>query len=299
MNLSDPLKRPVRELVEAECYVPELLQGFITRLEATEHSRDVWRLIVALGRELNLPFIDFIAASNFRDWRKTLFIRTSYDSSWLQGVNDDPDVRRWSYFRSHAMHFLTPIAVGLEFVDEYRQIPKARVAVLKAAAEKGMRSGFSIPLRLYAPPQSALITFSGDLSKRRMIAVIQAHGWTLNTAALMAHQRYAQLFSLEFTERNHITAKQMELIELIGLGLQDKMIADRLGVSVSAVRQRMQTLLANTGLKSRAELAALAMFIGILPHPFNNPVADQETLIEMDTGGVRTRRGNQAVCKKT
>ena len=132
------------------------------KLERTERSRQVWQLIVALGQELSLPYIDFIAASNFRDWRKTLFIRTSYDSNWLQDVNRDPDLQQWSYFRHHAMHYLTPIAVGIEFLDEYRHIPQARVDVLRRAAEKGIRAGFSIPLRTFAPPQAALMTFGPD-----------------------------------------------------------------------------------------------------------------------------------------
>lgn len=271
--------------------MPELLQGFVTRLEQTAHSTDVWALIVGLGRDLNLPFVDFISASNLRDWRRTLFIRTSYDSHWLQDVNEDPDVQKWSYFRSHAMHYLTPIAVGLEFVDEYRHVPEARVAVLRKAAERGIRAGFSVPLRLYTPPQAAIITFSGDHSKRQMIEIIKAHGWTLNTAALMGHQRYMQHFAMEFTERNQITEKQLELIELIGMGLQDKIIADRLGISISAVRQRLQALLHNTGLHSRTEVAALAMSVGIIPHPLNRPGDSQETLIEMDAGGHRLLRG--------
>lgn len=275
----------------AEGYVPDLLQNFLTHLEQTTHSSDVWRLIVALGQRLGLPFVDFISASNFRDWRNTLFIRTSYDSSWLQEINDDPELRQWSYFRSHAMHYLTPIAVGIEFVDEYRHIPQKRVEILRLAATHGIRAGFSIPLRISAPPQAALITFSGDLSRREMITVIKSHGWTLQAAAVSAHQRYNQHFALEFAERNHITDKQMELIGLIGRGLQDKVIADRLGISISAVRQRMNALLANTGLGSRAELAALGMSAGILPHPFNRPDAETDLLVEMDNAGTRMRRG--------
>lgn len=287
MKRFDPQKPPGRPLVEAERYVPDLLQSFITQLETTNHSSQVWALIVDLGQSLNLPHIDYITSSSFRDWRKTLFIRTSYDSSWLQDVNADPELQKWSYFRSHALHYQTPIAIGLEFADEYRHIPEKRVQVLREAAARGIRAGFSIPLRVHAPPQASLITYSGDHSKRDMRAIIKAHGWTLHTAALMGHQRYTQLFSFEFTERNKITRKQMELMELIGLGHQDKVIADKLGISVSAVRQRMQALMARTDMSSRAELAALGMFVGLLPHPLNHPDGHQDTLVEMDPLGPR------------
>ncbi len=276
-------QQPRRELVEAERHVPELLQGFLVDLEATTHSSHVWRLIVRLGQMLNLPYIDFISASNYHNWKKTLFIRTSYDSSWLNEVNLDPDLHKWSYFRTHAMHYLTPLAVGLEFVDENRHIPEARYKVLREAAKRGIRAGFSIPLRVHAPPQSALITFSGDHSKREMTHIIRTHGWALNTAAVMGHQRYMTHFAAEFTERNAISDKQRELLEMIGGGMQDKVIAERLGISVSAVRQRMNNILAKTGLGNRAELAALAMSMGLLPDPLSHlgATGDASVLVEM------------------
>ncbi len=268
--------------------MPDLLQGFLQDLETTRHSTEVWQLLVGLGRQVQLPCVDFISASSFRDWKKTLFIRTSYDSSWLHSANTDPELQRWSYFRDHAMNYLTPVMIGLEFIDEYRHIPHKRIEVLRLAAEHGIRAGFSIPLRQNAPPQAALITFAGDHSRRRMQAIVRAHGWTLNTAAIMGHQRYLFHFNQEFTERNRITDKQLELLELIGGGLQDKAIAAKLGVSISAVRQRMKTLMQNTQASSRAELAALAMCLGVLPDPFNRPGLDgAEVLVEMDNAGTR------------
>ncbi|SMD08594.1 helix-turn-helix transcriptional regulator [Primorskyibacter flagellatus] len=269
--------------------MPDLLQKFLCDLETTTHSTQVWQLIVGLGRDLRLPFVDFFSTSGYTDWKKTLFIRTSYDSRWMQELKLDPDNDRWSYFRSHAMHCLTPITIGLEFVEEYHHIPATRVNLLREAAKRGMRAGFSIPLRQHAPPQSGLLTFAGDHSRREMIAIVKAHGWTLHAAALAGHQRYIYHFAQEFTNRNQITDKQQELLRLIGLGNKDKAIAQKLGISVSAVRQRMNALMQRTGAASRPELAALAMSIGILPDPLHR--ADDgpfPALIEMDEGGSRT-----------
>ena len=184
------------------------------------------------------------------------------------------------------MKHLTPIMTGLEFVDEYYHVPAHRVKVLKEAAKRGMRAGFSIPLRLHAPPQAALISFMGDHTRREMQAIVHAHGWTMTAAAMAAHQRYITHFSAEFSERNKVSLKQRELLEKIGQGLQDKQIAAELGISISAVRQRMRTLTKKTGISGRTELAALAMSMGILPHPLHGPGHDvDEMLIEMDGAG--------------
>lgn len=283
----DQHRRPV---VDAECYTPPLLRDFLLDLEQTGHSVEVWRLIVGLGRALNLPFIDFISANSLSQWRKTQFIRTSYDSSWLSELNADPELYKWSYFRSHALNCLTPVMIGIEFVDEYRHIPAKRVEVLREAAKRGIRAGFSIPLRYNAPPQAALISWCGDHSRREMMAIVKAHGWTLHTAAVTGHQRYMYHFGREFSERNHISDKQRDLLELLGHGLQDKVIAERLGVSVSAVRQRMNLLMQKTNLTNRAELAALAMSIGLVSDPLQRPdLPEAETLVEMDDVGTRRR----------
>ncbi len=289
--MEDPSGR--RPLLAAERHTPELLHGFLADLETTQTSAEVWALIVEVGRTLNLPFIDFICANNFADWKRTLFIRTSYDSSWLNAHNEDPEVAKWSYFRSHAIQCLTPIAVGLEFADEFHHIPQQRYEVLKEAASYGLRAGFSIPLRLNAPPQAALITFCGDHNKREMRHIIQTHGWVLNTVAMMGHQRYLAHFSAEFTERNQISDKQRELLEMIGAGLQDKVIAERLEISVSAVRQRMNNILSKTGLSNRADLAALAMSAGLVQDPLNRMNDEYGgVLVEMDAqpGGTNLMR---------
>lgn len=285
-------KSPRRALIDAERYSPELLRNFLADLETTTHSRDVWKLLVGLGRQLNLPHIDFICASSYDNFRKTLFIRTSYDASWLNHLNRDPELQKWSYFRSHAMEHLTPIMVGIEFIDEYYHLPARRVDVLREAAKRGIRAGFSIPLRLHAPPQSALITFAGDHARRDMREIVRAHGWTLSVAALHGHQRYMRHFHTEFSERNHVSPKQQELLEKIGLGLQDKQIADDLGISVSAVRQRMHALMEKAGLSNRAELATLAMSMGLIPDPLHGPGhAPVEVLVEMDSGQIERRGG--------
>ena len=287
-----------RPLFEAESHVPEMLRDFLVDLEGTSHSSEVWRLIVGLGTRLNLPFVDMIASSSYENWEKTQFVLTSYDSSWLNEVNQDPELARWSYFRIHAMHYLTPIAVGLEFVDQYHRIPQARFDVLSEAARRGLRAGFSIPLRLHAPPQAALITFSGDHSRREMEQIIRHHGWTLHVAAQSGHQRYMTHFSAEFSERNRITDKQRELLALIGTGKQDKVIAESLGVSVSAVRQRMNNILKKTRLSNRAELAALAMSMGIVADPLSES-GENEHVVRVQMGAPsRSGRGMRVRTRK-
>lgn len=284
MNPYSPPRSGRSDLVKAETYTPALLQTLTLGLEAATHSRDVWHCLVDLGRDAGLPFVDYVSTGDTENWRNTLFIRTSHDSGLLNHDSAGSQESHWSYFHNHAMHYLTPVLIGLEFAEDYRHLPDTRIRVLELAAANGMRAGLLVPLRSIAPPQTAMITFMGDHSKTEMQALLDRHGWALNAGALMAHQRFVQLYSAEFAERFSITPKQRQLIELIGLGHQDKVIADSLGVSVSAVRQRMHALLKNTGLHTRSELAALAMSLGLLPDPLKRPDGAHEPEAEMDDG---------------
>lgn len=266
-------------------HFPHRAQRFLRALEATANSLDVWHLITDLGREIDLPMIDFISASDWRDWTRTIFIRTSYDATWLHDANANPEIYRWSYFRSHGLTCLTPITVGIEFVDEYRPLPEARIDLLRKAAEHGLRAGISIPLRQHVPPAAAMMTFAGDHSREDLLAILAQEGWTLTLFGWAAHQRYLQHFNEEFFERNRVTPKQRELIELIGGGWLDKQIAERLEISVSAVRQRLNALMQKTKATNRAELAALAMSLGVLPDPKNRPDSPAITVVESDITG--------------
>ena len=38
------------------------------------------------------------------------------------------------------MHYMTPVMVGLEYVEEYRHLPERRVEVLRKAAGRGLRA---------------------------------------------------------------------------------------------------------------------------------------------------------------
>ncbi len=292
---------PRRELLGAERFTPPLLHEFLCDVEDTRHSVEVWDRLVQLGRQLDLPFIDFVTVSSSSEGQQRLFVRTSYDARWLNQENEDPENMEWSYFRSHASKHLTPILIGYEFIDDYLHLPQRRVEVLREAARRGMRSGFSVPLRVNAPPQSGIINFSGDHARRDMLAIVRAHGWTLNVAALIAHQRYMAHFVSEYFDRNQISDKQRELLELIGRGLQDKQIAADLGISVSALRQRLHSLMAKTGCGNRAEIAALAMSAGMVPElqGMREAAGDDQIVVHMDGLGVSYLTVSRRAVKST
>lgn len=75
---------------------------------------------------------------------------------------------------------------------------------------------------------------------------------------------------------SQLTTRQLEVLVLVGGGLANKQIAQRLDVSMSTVKRHMEQLMERTGRRSRAELAVLAADLGALR---------PETLTVLDRAG--------------
>ncbi|MCB1333639.1 MAG: autoinducer binding domain-containing protein [Roseivivax sp.] len=267
-----------RPLRAAERFIPAELLEVLLRLERCTSTDEVWNVVLTLARSLGLEVVDYVYATDFRNWEQAQFIRTTFDSKWLDFVRQFPHIRHTSNFRMHAVHYLTPLMVGPAYLDEQGEISPEKRRHIQLSAQMGLEAGVAFPLRMGDPGQAAVMCFGGRLSRRQFDALMDAHGWTLHAAALSAHTRYSELFKAEFIQRNQLTAKQKELIRMVGQGLLDKQIAHGLGISFSAVRQRLTAVQQKTGARNRADLAALAARLGLVSDPLIRDHAEDLTV---------------------
>ncbi len=270
-----------------ETFLPERLLAFLLKLERTQSTDAVWELILSLAEELGLPVVDYVYATDFRNWEQAQFIRTTFTSDWLEYVRQFPHIRYTSNFRMHGCRYLTPVKLGQAYFDLMGEISPDKRRHLSLSAKMGLEAGVGFPLRMGDPGHAALLAFGGDYTAAEFDGLLAEHGHTLHAAALSAHTRYTELFKVEFIERNQLTDKQKELLRLVGQGLMDKQIAYQLGVSFSAVRQRLATVQQKTGAQNRADLAALAARVGLTPDPLLKAHSDHLTVF-LSTGDGKT-----------
>ena len=253
------MKHPDGKDIQAmERHVPDPLLDFLLVLEGTKSTDDVWLAILDFAKGFGLSSVDYVYASDFRNWKRAQFIRTTYDSEWLEYLKQFPHLRKTSNFRMHAVHYLTPVMTGEAYIDEYGQVSEDKRRHSRLSRKMGFNAGVSIPLRTGDPGHAATLSMGGALSREEFDAIWAEHGWAIHAGILTAHVRYAAFFKAEFIERNHLTEKHKELITLVGKGYLDKQIAHELGVSFSAVRQRLITVQQKIGVQNRADLAAVA-----------------------------------------
>jgi DNA-binding NarL/FixJ family response regulator len=83
------------------------------------------------------------------------------------------------------------------------------------------------------------------------------------TARLVAHVAH----SSERVEArdDHLSGRETEILALLGLGLTNKQIAERVGVSENTVKYHVKNILQDLQMNSRAEAAAYAVRHGVTP----------------------------------
>ncbi|PYG28232.1 helix-turn-helix transcriptional regulator [Pelagimonas varians] len=129
--------------------------------------------------------------------------------------------------------------------------------------ELDMTTAFAIPVISGDAFDKAVMVFGSHMHPDEFMSQIERFGCSLHIAAMASHARYVSLYKQEFVLRTRLTDKQSELIRLVGMGLLDKQIAHQLGISFSAVRQRLAAVQQKTGARNRAHLAAMAMRIDL------------------------------------
>ncbi|SPF81937.1 helix-turn-helix transcriptional regulator [Pseudoprimorskyibacter insulae] len=284
---------PKRALKATETFFPPVLARFLADLETTKTTEDVWDLIVGLSTAYGLPIVDYVYATDYRNWERAQFIRTTLPGEWLEEVQKRPLIRHTSVFRMHGCVHLTPVVIGSEFLPEIEPVSDDKRDHIMIGDAMGLKSGLAIPLRMGDPGQAGLIAFGGPHRRDKFLSMLPEIGWVLHSAALSAHARYTELFKLEFIGRNQLTPKHKELIQLVGQGLMDKEIAHILGITFSAVRQRLVAVQAKTGTRNRAELAALAQRVGLIDDPMLRTHEDDLTIFITTgdgTSGTELRR---------
>ncbi len=258
---------------ESETFIPERLLRFLVDLEGVTATTEVWDLLVETAARMSLPFVEYTYATDFRNPHRPRFVHTTLEGAWLGWSEVCPDRRETVSFEGHGYEYLTPVTLGVSYFETMGTISAECRQHLMMAAQLGIDAAVAFPLRTGIEGQAAMLSFGGRYTRAEFDDLLTRNGWTLHAMAQSAHLRYTELLKGEIVAQFGLTRKQKELVSLVGLGMMDKQIAHTLGISFSAVRQRLATVQQKTGAQNRADLAALSVRLDLVPDPL---LRDQE-----------------------
>lgn len=152
-----------------------------------------------------------------------------------------------------------PDGLGVDHIGPLKQIsPHTKVVVLTGAADDTV---------LLAATEAGC---SGFLEKSRsvdeLVSAVRAAaaGEVLVSPALLG-RLLARMRRPEPQSRHSLTAREVEVLALVGEGLGNAVIAERLGLSVHTVRNHVANILAKLDVHSKLEALSLAVREGLLP----------------------------------
>ncbi|MBV2360450.1 helix-turn-helix transcriptional regulator [Thalassococcus sp. CAU 1522] len=217
--------------------LPFALVRALTLFDAAATIDAVWTALIGLGQDSGLPLVDYW------HWNPAppRLIRSTHPAKAPQRGD-----------RLAAAH------TG----DTGALLPGITTAL------PGFDAAVVVPVRDLSPCRQALVIFGGASAPDAAGSVLKRHGWALQAGAQAAHLRHLALTHAAFLTHARLTQKHKDVLQLIARGMMDKQIAHTLGISFSAVRQRLASVQRRTGAQSRAELAALAVQMGLYADPF-------------------------------
>ncbi len=252
----------------SEATLPAPLFSFLQQLGETQSSGEVWNNFKSLSKAFGLPSVTYIHSGCPLD------PCVDQDNRWhiLSTANEvlarqlPASVFLGSFFTNDttATKSLAPKLVQMR---EPLMSDKEYARQTDLLTKLKMPFGLAIPLQSGDAQETAVILVGTQRSKAECNGILERFGCGLHLAAMASHARYCALYKQEFAKRAELTEKQTELIALVGTGLLDKQIAHQLGISFSAVRQRLAAVQHKTGARNRAHLSAMAMRIGLTPDP--------------------------------
>jgi DNA-binding NarL/FixJ family response regulator len=183
------------------------------------------------------------------------------NDSRLLGVEriEDADVVLWDLGAAgSSVHAASGVLDVLHVLAAVRARGQAIVALVpdEASAAQALAQGASgvLQRRIHAPTLTAAI-----LAVRLGLCVLDAQ-----LADHCLQLPAASSAGAHGDEVDALTAREREVLELLALGLSNKSIADRLGVSVHTVKFHVNSILAKLGADSRTAAVASALRRGLV-----------------------------------
>lgn len=245
MELEKQLAIRAFEFVErlAEIDTPQAVwDAFLREAHAAGYDAMALHLIPPIASK---PLEDFLLTTWPGIWRET------YDAGELS--------------RDDAIIEVTPQFTGLvtwDMIRAKRRKEGRNVRVLDVAQSLGWLNGFAVPV--FGPNGYCAIFGACGVEADpppRSIAAMQI-------MALHVHERIKELLAPELTRRESIavtlTPREIECVKWLLAGKSDWEIGEILGIAEATVHWRIERAKKKLGIKTRAQLTALAVHYGLV-----------------------------------
>ncbi len=234
---------------------------FAERMLNLADADEVWQCTAEFGRSLGFSSCSLTMAERTQSKLQSRYLRTDlgdeFSDAYTKGelIDIDPFLL-FSCHRPCAEKVLT------KDVSSFPESSSKHQEFLDRLAQTGNTGGIGIPVRTSENRVFGGWMFSSREPEETFHKLSADHGHEVHLAGLLAYERIASMGIGRKANEKLLSSREREVLLWLCAGYRVSMIADRLGISESAVNLYLKNARAKLGAKTREQAVARAIFSG-------------------------------------
>ena len=241
--------------------MPTAFEDFADQMISLPDPDDVWRCAAKFVHNLGFSSCSLTLAERDGTKLKSNYLKTDlgrdFSNAYVKGdlINIDPFLQ-FSCHRPSAEKVLT------RDLSSYPNSSSRHQEFLDHLAQSGNTGGIGVPVRTSENTIFGGWMFSSQEPEETFNLLVTDHGYEAHLAGLLAYERMIALGLGRETEAKLLSCREREVLLWLCAGYRVSMIADKLGISESAINLYLKNARAKLGAKTREQAVARAIFSG-------------------------------------
>ena len=241
--------------------MPTAFEDFADRIITQASSGDVWRCTAEFGHNLGFSSCSLTLAERSEGKLESRYLQTDlgaeFHDAYTTGELIDLDP-----FLLFSCHKPSAEKVLTRDLSSFPGSSPRHQEFLDRLAQTGNTGGIGIPVRTSENQVFGGWMFSSREPEVTFHKLVADHGHEAHLAGLLAYERMVSLGLGREEDQGLLSSREREVLLWLCAGYRVSMIADKLGISESAVNLYLKNARAKLGAKTREQAIARAIFSG-------------------------------------
>jgi DNA-binding CsgD family transcriptional regulator len=241
--------------------MPTAFENFADQMINLPDANDVWRCSAEFTHNLGFNSCSLTLAERSGSKLESRYLQTDlgneFSDAYTKGELIDIDP-----FLQFSCHKPCAEKVLTRDLSSFPESSSKHQEFLDRLAQSGNTGGFGIPVRTCENQVFGGWMFSSREPEKTFHMLIADHGHEAHLAGLLAYERMISLGLGHEANEKRLSGREREVLLWLCAGYRVSMIADKLGVSESAVNLYLKNARAKLDAKTREQAVARAIFSG-------------------------------------
>lgn len=234
---------------------------FADTLSQLESANSIWAHMVKFADSRGFSNCSLTIASLSAKGIKSLQLRSNLPDEFCQMYKNGGLIRQ-DPFLLFSCRTLKPSKVTTETFSAFKGASRAHQAFLDFTAATGAKSGFGVPVRTIGDKPFGGWLFTSLESNSAFLGPSTDCATEMHMAAVLAYEKLSILDKKNTLAHFKLSNRERECLLWLGAGLRAAAIAQKLGITESAVHLYIGNAKRKLGAKTREQAVAISLCTG-------------------------------------